>query len=158
MNFPSPLPCLFLCLALQAGQAPVQGGGHLVLGGAGYRFIPTDLALAGPKGGLPGALRLKGELVPEAGGAAYALEMVVLRDGRLYLLSLRRGAKGQYPDTWAATLGTHVKLQVLEDHPGGRVALEVGGRLTGVVARKPVTAPWEGHLWAVFPEPETEDD
>lgn len=157
MNFPSALPCLFLCLALQAGQAPLQGSGHLALDGAGYRFIPADLALAAPKGGLPGALRLKGELVPEAGGPAYALELVVLRNGRLYLLSLRRGSKGQYPDTWAATLGTHVKILALEDHPGGRVELEVGGRLTGVVGRRPITASWEGHIWAVFPEPETED-
>jgi hypothetical protein len=157
MNFPRPLPWLLLPAALTAGQAPLQGGGSLTLGHAAYRFIPKDLALAEPKGGLPGALRIKGELVPEAGGPVYALELVVLRDGRLYLMSLRRGQKGQYPDTWAATLSTRVKLLALEDHPGGRVELEVGGRLTGVVDRKAISAPWQGRLWAVFPEPETED-
>ena len=157
MNFPRPLPWLMLPLALAAGQGPLRGGGTLSLGGAAFHFVPKDLATADPKGGLPGALRLKGELVPEAGGPAYALEMVVLRNGRLYLLSLRRGAKGQYPDTWAATLGTRVKVLTLEDHPGGRVELEVEGRLTGVVDRKPVSASWQGRLWAVFPEPDEED-
>jgi hypothetical protein len=157
MNFPHPLPWLMLPAALAAGQAPLQGGGSLTLGQAAYRFVPKDLALAEPKGGLPGALKIKGELLPEAGGMAYTMELVVLRNGRLYLLSLRRGQKGQYPDTWAATLGTRVKVRVLEDHPGGRVELEVGGRLTGVVARKPVSASWEGRLWTIFPEPEMED-
>lgn len=157
MNFLRPLPWLMLPAALAAGQAPLQGGGSLTLGQAAYRFVPKDLATADPKGGLPGALRIKGQLVPEAGGAAYALELVVLRDGQLYLMSLRRGGKGQYPDTWAATPGTRVKVLALEDHPGGRVELEVEGRLTGVVDRKPVSASWQGRLWARFPEPDEED-
>lgn len=157
MNFPRPLPWLILPVALTAGQAPLQGGGSLTLGHAAYRFVPNDLSLAEPKGGLPGAVRIRGELVPEAGGAAYALELVVLWNGRLYLLSIRRGQKAQYPDTWAATLDTRVKLLALEDHPGGRIELECEGRLTGVVDRRPVSGSWQGRLWAIFPEPEGED-
>ena len=157
MNFPRPLPWLLLPAALTAGQAPLQGGGNLTLGGAAYRFVPQDLSLAEPKGGLPGAVRIRGELVPEAGGAPYHMELVVLRSGRLYLLHLRRGARGQYPDTWAATLSTRVRILALGDHPGGRLELACEGRLTGVVGRRPVSAPWAGRIWAVFPEPETED-
>jgi len=157
MNFRHALPCLLMTAALTAGQTALQGGGALMIGTARYRFVPRDLALAEPKGGLAGALRIKGELLPEAGGPPIALELVVLRDGRLYLLSLRRGEKGAYPDSWAATLETRVRISTLEDHPGGRVKLACEGRLSGVVGRKPVSLPWHGQLWAIFPEPEEED-
>lgn len=157
MNFLRPLPWLMLPVALAASQGAILGGGTLTLGHTAYRFAPKDVATAGPKDGLPGALRIKGDLVPETGGRTYALELVVLRTGHLYLLNLRHGEKGRYPDTWAATLGTRVKILALEDHPGGRVELACEGRLTGVVDRKPVSASWQGQLWAIFPEPEEED-
>jgi hypothetical protein len=85
------------------------------------------------------------------------LELVVLKDGRLYLLNLRHKGKDGYPDTWAGTEKTRVKVLTLEDHPGGRVELECGGPLTGVVNRKPAMARWQGRLWVVFPEPSEED-
>ncbi|HEX9009297.1 MAG TPA: hypothetical protein VF804_02940 [Holophagaceae bacterium] len=157
MNFLHPLPWLILPVALAASQGPIQGGGTLTLGHTAYRFMPKDLAAAGPKEGLPGALRIRGELIPETGGPVYTLELVVLRNGRLYLLNLRHGTRGQYPDTWAATLSTRVRILALEDHPGGRVELACEGRLTGVVDRRPVSGSWQGHLWAIFPEPEGED-
>ena len=157
MNFLRALPCLLIPLALAATPPHPDGGGSLTIGAERYRFEPKDVASAYPMGGLPGAIRLRGSLLPEGPGRAFELELVVLKDGRLYLLNLHRKGKDGYPDTWAATEKTGVKVIALEDHPGGRVELACKGPLTGVVGRKPVTASWQGHLWAVFPEPAEED-
>ena len=153
MNFLRPLPCLLATLVLTAAPPPIQGGGALTLDGATFRFEPHSAATAPPRGGLPGAIRLRGVLIPVKGGRTIALDLVVLKDGRLYTLSLRRDGKADYPDTWAAVAGTRVKVLALEDRPGGRVELACEGPLTGVVGRRPVSSRWKGRLWAAFPDP-----
>lgn len=153
MNFLRPLPCLLASLVLTAAQPPIQGGGTLTLGAESFQFEPRGAATAPPRGGLPGAIRLKGVLIPAKGGRTITLNLVVLKNGQLYTLSLRRGGKADYPDTWAAEAGTRVKVLILEDHPGGRVELACEGPLTGVVGQRPVSSQWHGRLWAAFPDP-----
>lgn len=144
---------LSLPLAMPLASAPgmIEGGGELRLAGTAYRFQPTGLAVARPKDGLPGAIRLRGDLLPDSGGGAFKLSLVFLRSGQLYLLDIRRGGKGRYPDTWAATPQTRLKILSLQLHPGGRVELVCQGLLTGVIGQKPVQGPWKGRIWVAVP-------
>ncbi|MDE3034117.1 MAG: hypothetical protein KGI56_10665, partial [Acidobacteriota bacterium] len=64
MNFSRALPGLLLAAGLSAAPAMVEGGGQLTLAGTGYRFQPAGLFVAPPKGGLPGAIRMTGDLIP----------------------------------------------------------------------------------------------
>jgi hypothetical protein len=153
MNFFRALPCLCLGLALQAQSLDlrVAGGGELTIAETTYRFEPGSLFTAPPKGGLPGAIRIQGRLVPTRGAGAFDLDLTVLKTGTLYQLRLERKGPGAYPDSWAATAKTRLRPLSLQDRPGGRVELECLGPLTGVIARKPRTASWSGRIWATFP-------
>lgn len=153
MNFLRTLSCLALCCVME-GQAldlAPQGGGTLKIDGVPYRFEVTDLSSAPPKGGLPGAIRLEGRLVPQGATQAFRLSLTVLKDGSLYMLRIERKAPGSYPDSWAATLKTIARAERLEDRPGGRIDIHCEGPLTGVVAGHPKNSSWSGSLWARFP-------
>jgi hypothetical protein len=142
---------MFLAGTLIA-QPSLAGGGGLTLAGKAYRFQPTGLSVARPKGGLPGAIRLAGSLVPTSGDSPFRLSMTFLRSGQLYLMEIRRGGKGQYPDTWAATPGTHLKIPSLQTRPGGRIEVVCTGTLTGVIGQKPAEGRWNGRIWVVVPQ------
>jgi hypothetical protein len=132
-----------------------QGGGDLRIGSTQYRFELTDLRSAPPKGGLPGAVKLEGDLVPRDGGRPFHMALTVLKSGSLYLLYIHRNTPGGYPDSWSPALkaspraSTHALM--LEDRPGGRVELRCEGTLSGIIARQPQERAWSGTLWAVFP-------
>lgn len=153
MNFLRTLPCLALCAAMNAQVIDLkpQGGGDLKIGNTLYRFEPTGLSSAPPKGGLPGAVKLEGNLVPQDGTQAFHMVLTLLKDGSLYMLRIERRTSGVYPDSWAATLKTRTRALRLEDGPGGRVEIRCEGRLTGIVAKRPQEATWSGTFWAVFP-------
>jgi hypothetical protein len=152
MNFSRALPGLLLAAVLSAAPSMVEGGGELTLAGKAYRFQPTGLFVAPPKGGLPGAIRMTGDLIPASGEAPFQMALVFLRTGQLYLLDIHRGGKGRYPDSWAATQQTHLKVLSLQPRPGGRVEVACSGTLTGVVGQKPVQGRWSGRLWMVIPQ------
>lgn len=152
MNFSRALPGLLLAAALSAAPSMVEGGGQLTLAGKVYRFQPTGLFVAPPKGGLPGAIRMTGDLIPASGEAPFQMALVFLRTGQLYLLDIHRSGKGQYPDTWAATQQTRLKILSLQARPGGRLELACSGLLTGVVGQKPVQGRWGGRIWMVIPQ------
>jgi hypothetical protein len=153
MNFPRALSLVALCTALGAQTIDLRprGGGELKIGASSYRFEPTGLMSAPPKGGLPGAVRLEGDLVPQGAGLPFHLVLTVLKNGTLYLMHMERGAPHSYPDTWAATPGSRTLAIRLEDRPGGRVELRCEGPVTGIIAKRPENATWSGTLWAVFP-------
>ncbi|GLH72402.1 hypothetical protein GETHLI_09040 [Geothrix limicola] len=154
MNFLRPLICLVASLSLQAQTLELQakGGGELKIGATSYRFALTDLSTAPAKGGLSGALKLTGNLVPKDGSAGtFHMTLIVLKSGGLYTLRIERRNGKAYPDSWAATLKTKTRALKLEDRPGGRVEIQCEGPLTGVIAQRPTQADWSGTLWAVFP-------
>jgi hypothetical protein len=153
MNFLRALPFLALgaVVSAQALDLKPKGGGELKIGGTTYRFELTNLTSAPPKSGLPGAVKLEGNLVPADGGAKLHMGLTVLKGGGLYMLRVERKAAGSYPDNWAATTKTWARPLKLEDRPGGRVEIQCGGGLTGVIAQRPQEATWSGTLWAVFP-------
>lgn len=155
MNFLRALPCLFLAFGLRA-QAPgleavVRGGGDLTLDGIPWCLELASIASIPARSGLPPLVRLTGRLVPGDPALAFDLELVVLKDGTLYMLRLVRQKPGGYPDSWAATGKTRVRFTRLEDHSGGRLELACSGPLTGVIGQKPRTATWHGSLWAELP-------
>jgi hypothetical protein len=143
--------CLGLTLQAQAIDALAMGGGELKIGTVTYRFELKALFTAPPKGGLPGAFRIQGRLVPTDASPAFDLDLTLLKTGTLYMLRIDRKGAASYPDSWAATAKTRLRPVSLQDGPGGRVEVECLGTLSGVIARKPRTAAWQGHLWATFP-------
>ncbi|WP_257304266.1 hypothetical protein [Geothrix campi] len=153
MNFFRPLAALCLGTLLQAQSIDIQakGGGEVKIGAIAYHFELKAFSTAPPKGGLPGAFRLQGRLVPVEPGQPFALDLTVLKTGSLYMLRIHRQSTGSYPDSWAATAKTRLRPISLQDSPGGRVEVECLGPLSGIIARKPQTAVWQGRLWATFP-------
>lgn len=153
MNFRSALPLVAASGILCAQMAPFrpQGGGSIKIGEMAYRFEPTDLLTAPAKGGLPGVVRLEGNLVPKDGSRPFHMTLTMLKDGSLYMLRVERKASGAYPDTWAATQKTRTHALHMQDHPGGRVEIRCEGHLTGIIAKRPQEAEWSGTLWATFP-------
>lgn len=153
MNFLRALPCLVLCGALNAQVIDLKphGGGELKIGGNLFRFELTDLSSAPPKGGLPGAVKLEGNLVPVNAAQSFHMILTVLKDGSLYMLRIDRKTSSAYPDGWAATQKTRTHALRLEDRPGGRVELRCEGLLTGVIAKRPQNTTWSGTVWAIFP-------
>lgn len=153
MNFFRLLTALCLGAALQAQSVEAQaaGGGALKIGPTAYTFELKALYTAAPKGGLPGAFRIQGRLVPEGPGKPLDLDLTLLKTGTLYSLRIDHKVAGAYPDSWSATARTRLRPLFLQDGPGGRVEVECLGTLTGVVDRKPRTAAWQGRLWAQFP-------
>lgn len=153
MNFLRPLAalCLGPLLQAQALDLQAQGGGDLKIGGLAYRFELGTLYSAPPKGGLPGAIRIRGRLVPEGPSRPWDLDMTLLKSGVLYMLRISRKGSDGYPDSWAATLKTRIQAISLHDGPGGRVEVACLGTLSGVVARRPRTEAWQGRIWAIFP-------
>ena len=105
MNFPDALPNLVLCAAMSAQILDLKpkGGGDLKINGIFYRFELTGLMCGPPpKGGLPGAIGLEGNLVPEA-GRPFHMVLTVLKNGSLSLMHMERSLPNAYPDNWAAT-------------------------------------------------------
>jgi hypothetical protein len=153
MYFPRVLSCLTLCgcLGAQAVLLKPKGGGELRIGPTLYRFDLTNLTFAPAKGGLSGAVKLEGSLVPGDRSRPFRMALTVLKDGSLYMLRIDRKGADAYPDTWAATAKTHTRALRLEDRPGGRIDLRCEGPLTGIIAKRPQTATWSGQLWAVSP-------
>ena len=157
MNFLRVLPCLGLCACLGAQGMDLRpkGGGDLRIGGTQYRFELTDLSSAPPKGGLPGAVKLEGNLTPKDSSRPFHMTLTVLKNGSLYLLYIHRSPSSGYPDSWSPSLKARAKACThalkLEDRPGGRVELSCEGTLTGMIGRQPKEAIWSGTLWAEFP-------
>ncbi|MDR3685128.1 MAG: hypothetical protein P4L11_15475 [Geothrix sp.] len=153
MNFLRALPYLALGVAMSAQIIDLKpdGGGDLTIGGVAYRFELTGLMSAPPRDGLPGAIRLEGDLVPRKGGRPFHMVLTVLKNGSLYLMHMERGAPHAYPDNWAATPKTRTRALKLEDRPGGRIELRCEGPVTGIIAKRPQDATWSGTLWATFP-------
>ena len=153
MNLRTALPVLLLSgvLCAQMVQLKPEGGGLLKIGDTAYRLRVTDLLTAPPKAGLPGVVRLQGDLLPQDHSRPFHLALTVLKDGSLYMLQIERKAPGGYPDSWAATQKTRTRAIKLEDHPGGRVEIQCEGSLTGIIAKRPQGAEWSGTLWAIFP-------
>lgn len=153
MNFLHPLICFTASLSLQAQVIDLQakGGGDLKIGATSYQFVLTDLTSAPAKAGLPGAVKLVGNLVPKDGSGAFHLSLTILKNGTLFTLNIERRNGKAYPDSWAATLKTKTRAPRMEDRPGGRIEIQCEGPLTGVIAQKPTKADWSGTLWAVFP-------
>lgn len=153
MNFIRPLAlfCFAAALQGQAIDAHATGGGELKIGADVYRFELKALFTAPPKGGLPGAFRIQGRLLPAGSTPPFDLDLTLLKTGALYMLRIDRKGSDPYPDSWAATLKTRVRPVSLQDGPGGRVEVECLGTLAGVISRKPRTAAWRGRLWAIFP-------
>lgn len=154
MNFRLALPCLAFCGALSAQMVVLkpEGGGELRIGKTPYRFELTGLGSAPAAGGLPGLIRLEGDLLPKGASQSFHMVLTVMKDGSLYMLRIERRATPQaYPDSWAATQKTRTRALKLEDRPGGRVELSCEGALTGILAKHPENATWSGTLWAVFP-------
>jgi len=153
MNFQPVLIGLAFCGALQAQGMVLRprGGGELRIANQRYRFQLTDLSTAPPKGGLPGAIRLEGNLQPQDGSGPFHLVLTVLAGGSLYMLQIQRKRPGGYPDNWAATLKTHTHALKWVDRPGGRIEIQCEGSLTGIIAKQPKEAEWSGTLWGIFP-------
>jgi hypothetical protein len=157
MNFPRILHGLGLCACLGAQGLDLspKGGGDLRIGGTQYRFELTGLSSAPPKGGLPGAVKLEGNLIAGDSSRPFHMTLTVLKNGSLYLLYIHRSASGGYPDSWSPSLQARLKASTralrLEDRPGGRIELSCEGTLTGMIGRQPREANWSGALWAVFP-------
>jgi hypothetical protein len=153
MNFLCALPCFGLCaiLGAQAIDLKPKGGGDLRIGETRYQFELADLSSAPPRGGLPGAVRLEGDLVPLTPGRPFHMVLTVLKNGSLYLLHIDRRSPHSYPDSWAPTAKARTRALALEDRPGGRIELRCEGILTGIIARQPQKAAWSGTLWAIFP-------
>jgi hypothetical protein len=149
--------CFGLCASLgaQGMNLKPQGGGDLRIGGIPYRFELTDLSSAPPKGGLPGAVKLEGDLVPRDAGRPFHMVLTVLKNGSLYLLYIHRATPNGYPDSWSPSLNARIRARTkalsLEDRPGGRIELRCEGTLTGIIAKQPKESTWSGALWAVFP-------
>ncbi len=148
-----PILGLIACLSLQAQvlELKLQGGGELTIGATTYQFSLKNLSMAPAKGGLPGALKLEGDLLPRNGGRHFHLALTVLKNGALYLLNIYRRNGQAYPDSWCATLKTRATVLRLEDRPGGRIEIQCEGPLTGVIAQRPASASWSGTLWALIP-------
>ncbi|WP_257309181.1 hypothetical protein [Geothrix fuzhouensis] len=153
MNFLRPLAALCLACTLQAQTIDAQatGGGELKIGARTYRFELKALFTAPPKGGLPGAFRFQGRLVPTGSEQPFDLDLTVLKTGTLYMLRIDRKGVDSYPESWAATLKTRIRPISMKDGPGGRVEVECLGTLSGIIARKPQVATWQGRIWATFP-------
>lgn len=153
MNLRAALPILVLggCLGAQMVQMKPKGGGTLKIGDISYRLEVTDLQTAPAKGGLPGVVRMHGNLLPPGGAHPFHMILTVMKDGSLYMLQIERKAHGAYPDTWAATQKTRTRALRLVDRPGGKVEIRCEGRLTGIIAKHPQEADWSGTLWAIFP-------
>ena len=153
MNFTAALPWFALCVSLGAQMVASgpQGGGELKLGATPYRFELTHLTSAPPAGGLPGALKWEGNLIPRDASRPFHMILTVLKNGSLYMLKIERKTSQGYPDSWAATLKTRTRFLKLEDQPGGRVEIRCEGPLTGIIAKHPENAIWSGQLWAIFP-------
>lgn len=153
MNFIRPLAtlCLAATLPAQTIDAQAKGGGELKIDGTLYHFELKALYTAPPKGGLPGAFRIQGRLVPEDQAQALDLDLTVLKTGTLYMLRILRKGPGGYPDTWSATGKTRARITLLEDHFGGRLEIACSGPLTGVIGRRPKTTTWRGSLWVILP-------
>jgi hypothetical protein len=153
MNFLRPLICCIASLALhgQGIDLGAKGGGDLKIGTTSYQFVLTNLSSSPSKGGLPGAIKLVGNLVPKDGSGAFHMTLTLLNTGALYTLQIERRRGKAYPDTWAATVKTTTRLLRLDGHPGGRLELQCGGPLSGVVSQRPVNAEWAGLIWAIFP-------
>lgn len=158
MKFPVFLLWLLVPTFLSAQVTPsIRGGGTLRVADVSYRFEPSELASARPKTGQPDAFRMKGRLVPLGPGRPFGLELILLKDGRLYELKIQRKEPGGYPETWAATQKTRVKIQKLDDRPGGRIEVSLEGPLTGIMGRKPTDGLCIGTFWAGFPDESDED-
>jgi hypothetical protein len=143
-----------LCLAFQAQvslERTAIGGGELRIGITTYHFTMTEFSTAPPKGGLPGAVRIRGTLASDDEKAPWFLSLTVLNNGTLYLLSIQRPLRSGIPDTWSATRKTRVRIVKRDDHLGGRTELQCEGPLTGVVGQKQASASWSGILWAQQP-------
>jgi hypothetical protein len=153
MNLLRPLICFVVSLTLrgQAIDLKAKGGGELKIGAISYQFVLTDLGTAPAKGGLPGAVKLVGNLVPKDGSGTFHMTLTVLNTGSLYTLHLERRKGQAYPDSWAATVNTKTRALRLDERPGGRIEIQCEGPLTGVLSQKPTNAEWSGVLWAVFP-------
>jgi len=158
MNFRTDLTALLLCGSLPAQMVPVKpsGGGELMIQGVPYTLDLTTLSSAPPKGGLSGAIRLEGELLPKDGSAPFHLALTLLKDGTFYQLRIERQTTPPLTDHWAATLKTRIKVRSLADRPGGRVELRCEGPLTGIITQHPQDTTWSGTLWGVFPQPNPE--
>jgi hypothetical protein len=147
---------LLLCLPALLGAQEIDikpvGGGEIKIGAAKYQFQLAGLSTAPSKGGLAGAVKVEGDLVPEMGGLPFHMTLTLLRDGTLYMLRLeRRSSPKAYPDTWAATAKTRVRPLRMEERPGGRIELRCEGPLSGYIAQRPQEAAWSGTIWAVLP-------
>jgi hypothetical protein len=143
-----------LCLASQAqvsSERTATGGGELRIGNTAYHLTLTEFSTALPKGGLPGAVRFRGTLTSVDGKAPWFLNLTVLKNGTLYLLSIQRPTHAGNPDIWNATLKTRVRFLKRDDRLGGRTELQCEGPLTGVIGQKQVSASWSGTLWALQP-------
>ncbi|MBI1753229.1 MAG: hypothetical protein HY014_00360 [Acidobacteria bacterium] len=155
MNFLRLPLCLGLAQTLtlqgQTVDLKAKGGGTLKIGATTYDFALTDLATAPPAGGLPGALKLVGRLVPKDGSGAFRMTLTLLNTGSLYTLRIERRQGQTYPDSWAATAKTKTRALRLEERPGGRVEIQCEGPLAGVISQRPAKADWSGRLWAEFP-------
>jgi hypothetical protein len=157
MNLLHSLPFTCLCLPLMAQVLDLKprGGGALRIGETSYRVQVIRLSSAPPKGGLPGAVKLEGDLVPQDGTRPFHMVLTVLKDGTLYLLHIQRQAPNAYPDTWSPSLNPRLRGRVratrLEDRPGGRVEFHFEGGLTGIINQLPRDTTWSGTVWAIFP-------
>ena len=107
MNFRPALPLLVFSglLSAQMTQLRPQGGGSLKIGDMPYRFEPTDLLTAPPKGGLPGVVRLEGNLVPKDGSRTFHMTLTVMKDGSLLYAENRAQSARRLP----GYLGCHPK-------------------------------------------------
>jgi len=154
MGLLSTLLSVLVAVSLQAQgvvELKATGGGDLKIGAINYQFTLTDLSMAPPKGGLPGAVRLTGTLASRDGSPDFRLDLTVLKNGTLYMLVIQRRNGQAYPDSWNATAKTRARILKLDDRLGGRLEIRCDGPLTGVLAQKPVHATWSGTLWAIFP-------
>jgi hypothetical protein len=157
MHFLYTLSCFSLCagLSAQGMNLKPQGGGDLRIGGISYRFELTELSSAPSKGGLPGAVKLEGNLISPDAGRPFHMALTVLKSGSLYLLYIHRATSNGYPDSWSPALNARIKARTkalsLEDRPGGRIELRCEGTLTGIIAKQPKESTWSGTIWAIFP-------
>ena len=140
-----------LSLRAQVVELKARGGGALKIGATSYQFALDEVWVAPAKGGLPGAVKLVGSLVPDSGGPGFRMTLSVLKTGALYMLTIERRNGRAYPDSWAATVKTKTKALRMEAQPGGRIEIQCEGPLTGVIAQRPAHAAWSGTLWAEFP-------
>ncbi|HJW73978.1 MAG TPA: hypothetical protein VJ486_14225 [Geothrix sp.] len=145
------LSWLTTLLPAQEVVIKAQGGGDLKIGANSYQFTLEAFYTAPPKGGLPGAVKFSGLLSAKDGSAPFHMDLSVLKNGTLYMLTIQRRNGRSYPDSWNATQKTKTRFLKLEDRPGGRFELRCEGMLTGVISQKPAQANWSGTLWAVQP-------